>query len=78
MSSRKFIATLVATTLVARGYKEVLEPTDPAKKSESEQNSKAYNNLMLSINNESTFRIVDEARTEVFPEGDTRYAWTKL
>ncbi len=64
MCSRKFIATSVA-----RGYKDVLEPADPAKDADPEQNSKSYNDPMLSINNETTFGIVDEARTEAFPEG---------
>ena len=52
MWSRKFIATAVA-----RGYKEVLEPLDPNMDADTNKNKKAYNNLMLSINNKVTFGI---------------------
>ena len=73
MWSRKFIATAMA-----RGYKEVLEPRDPTIAAQETDNDKAYNDLMLSINDEVTFGIVDEALSEAHPTGDARLAWSEL
>jgi len=73
MWSRKFIATAMA-----RGYKEVLEPKFPNLDASEADNDKAYNDLMLSINDEVTFGIVDEALLTIHPTGDARLAWSKL
>ena len=73
MWSRKFIATAMA-----RGYKEVLEPRDPTVDASTADNDKAYNELMLSINDEVTFGIVDEAKSTIHPTGDARVAWNEL
>lgn len=73
MWSRKFIATSTA-----RGYKEVLEPTDPQVPSPPEDNDMAFNDLMLSINDEATFGIVDESVSTTHPGGDAREAWKAL
>ena len=59
---RKFIATAKA-----RGYKEVLELINPSAKPLAKDNDKAYNNLILSISDEVTFGIVDEATSTLFP-----------
>ena len=69
MWSRKFIATAKA-----RGYKEVLEPTNPNIDPSIEDNNKAYNDLILSISNKVTFGIIDKAKSTLFPTGDTRMA----
>ncbi len=71
--SRKFIATAVA-----KGYKETLEPSDPHTVADSDKNEKDYNDLMLSINDKTTFGIVDEAKSGDHPEGDARLAWKEL
>ena len=63
---------------MARGYKEVLEPRNPNEDAGTDNNDKAYKELMLSINDEVTFGIVDEAKTDRHPEGDARVAWAKL
>ncbi len=54
-----------------------MDPADLTKERDSEQNSEASNYLMLSINDETIFGIVDEARAEAFLEGDARYSWTE-
>ena len=63
---------------MARGYKEVLEPRDPTLAALKGDNDKAYNNLMLSINNEVTFGIVDKALSNAHQTGDARLAWSEL
>ena len=73
MWSRKFIATAMA-----RGYKTVLEPDDPNEDPSKDDNDKAYNDLILSINDEVTFGIVDESKSQLFPAGDARMAWSEL
>jgi len=73
MWSRKFLATASA-----RGYKEVLEPRNPNIDASTDDNDKAYNNLILLVNNEVTFGIVDEANSVTHKNGDARIAWSKL
>jgi len=73
MWSRKFIATAMA-----RGYKEVLEPKFPNLDASEADNDKAYNDLMLSINDEVTFGIIDEALLTIHPTRDARLAWSEL
>ena len=73
MWSRKFMATAAS-----RGYEEVLEPTDPTVDASKAENDKAYNDLILSINDEVTFGIVDESKSTTHPNGDAREAWKEL
>ena len=70
---RKFVAIAKA-----RGYKEVLEPTNPNVDASIEDNDKAYNNLILLISDKVTFSIVDEAKSTIFPTGDARIAWLEM
>ena len=44
------------------GSKRRLEPINPNLDADANKNEKAYNNLMLLINDETTFGIVDEAK----------------
>jgi len=73
MWSRKFLATASA-----RGYKEVLEPRNPNIDASTDDNDKAYNDLILLVNDEVTFGIVDEANSVTHKNGDARIAWSKL
>ena len=75
--SRKFLAMSVK-----RGYKDVLqgklEVEGIMNEKEQEKNGHAYNDLMLSMNEDVSFGIVDEAVTTKLPEGDCALAWRKL
>ena len=41
-------------------------------------NSLAYNNLMLTITEDVSFGLIDEATSTTYPGGDARSAWGKL
>ena len=43
-----------------------------------EMNLQAYNDLLLSCQDDITFGIVDEATSERLKEGDARVAWKNL
>ena len=49
----------------SRGYEEVLEPTDPTVDASKADNNKAYNDLILSINDEVTFGIADKSNPQL-------------
>jgi hypothetical protein len=69
--------TFMATATV-KGYRDVLVPIDPDTEAELEDNIQAYNDLILSCQEDITFGIVDESVSETFPDGDARVAWTNL
>ena len=71
--SKTFLATATA-----KGYREVLKPSNPAKKADSELNVQMYNDLILSCQEEIIFGIVDESVSKDFPDGDARLAWKNL
>ena len=73
MCLRKFVATAKA-----RGYNKVLEPINPNVNASIEDNDKAYNNLILSISDEVTFGIMDEAKSTIFLTRDARMAWSEM
>jgi len=69
--------TFMATATV-KGYRDVLVPIDPDTEAELEDNIQAYNDLILSCQEDIAFGIVDESESETFPDGDARVAWTNL
>ena len=69
--------TFMATATV-KGYRDVLVPIDPDTEAELEDNIQAYNDLILSCQEDIAFGIVDESVSETFPDGDARVAWTNL
>ena len=71
--SKTFLATATA-----KGYREVLKPSDPAIKADSELNVQVYNDLILSCQEDVTFGIIDESVSTDFPDGDARLAWKNL
>ena len=75
--SRKFLAMAVK-----RGYKDVLLGVLKTKGSmtdeEKVKNGHAYNDIMLSMNEDVSFGLVDEACSEEMPEGDSALAWKRL
>ena len=71
--SKTFLATAVA-----KGYREVLKPTDPTVKADAELNVQVYNDLILSCQEEVSFGIIDESVSTDFPDGDARLAWKNL
>ena len=71
--SKTFLATATA-----KGYREVLKPSDPAKKADPELNVQVYNDLILSCQEDVTFGIIDESVSTDFPNGDARLAWKNL
>ncbi len=73
MWSRNFVATAVA-----RGYKEVLEPSNPHTVADSDKSGNDYSDLMLSINDKTSFGIVDEAKSGDRPEDDPKLVWKEL
>ena len=42
------------------------------------KNSAAYNDLLLTMTDDASFGLVDEASSTDYPEGDARVAWSKL
>ena len=71
--SKTFLATASA-----KGYKEVIKPTDPSTPASEELNIQVYNDLILSCQEEIYFGIIDESISETFPDGDARLAWKNL
>ena len=71
--SKTFLATATA-----KGYRQVLKPSDPTIKADSDLNIQVYNDLILSCQEEITFGIVDESISADFPDGDARLAWKNL
>ena len=71
--SKTFMATATA-----KGYREVLKPTDEDEDVEEELNVQAYNDLILSCQEDISFGIIDESISETFPDGDARLAWKNL
>ena len=74
--SRKFLAMAVK-----RGYKKILLGELEGKSMTDEEkikNGHAYNDIMLSMNEDVSFSLVDEACTSEMPEGDCALAWKKL
>ena len=71
--SKTFLATATA-----KGYREVLKPSDTNKKADSSLNIQAYNDLILSCQEDITFGIIDESISADFPDGDARLAWKNL
>ena len=68
-------------TVAVKGYKIALTgPTadEDAALLTSELNLKAYNDLLLSCQDEITFALIDEATGEEFTEGDAQVAWNNL
>ena len=74
--SRKFLAMAAK-----RGYREILigkKKGDTLNEEELLKNAHAYNDLILSMVEETSFSIVDESVSEILPEGDSAMAWEKL
>ena len=69
--------TFLATATV-KGYKDVLIPIDADVDAELEDNVLAYNDLILSCQEDISFGIIDESVSETFPDGDARLAWKNL
>ena len=69
--------TFMATATV-KGYRDVLVPIDPDTEAELEDNIQAYNDLILSCQEDIAFGIVYESVSNIFPDGDARVAWTNL
>lgn len=71
--SKTFLATATA-----KGYREVLKPADEDADADEDLNIQAYNDLILSCQEEISFGIIDESISETFPDGDARVAWKNL
>ena len=71
--SKTFLATATA-----KGYREVIKPTDATIMADEELNIMVYNDLILSCQEDVSFGIIDESVSEVFPDGDARLAWKNL
>ena len=71
--SKTFLATATA-----KGYREVLKPADEDADADEDLNIQAYNDLILSCQEEISFGIFDESISETFPDGDARVAWKNL
>ena len=69
--------TFMATATV-KGYKDVLVPIDPETPAELDDNNLAYNDLILSCQEDISFGIIDESVSTTFPNGDARVAWKNL
>ena len=69
--------TFMATATV-KGYRDVLAPIDPDTDASLEDNIQAYNDLILSCQEDISFGIIDESVTVAFPDGDARVAWKNL
>jgi len=89
MWAKKFIsagatrgyADLLSGDVVAPAHDEELDPDseeDQMKIKAREANKKAYNDLILACEGETSFNIVDEAYSDRLPKGDARMAWEKL
>lgn len=73
MWSRKFLASSVA-----KGYREAVDPTDPTVDADVDENKNAYSDLILSMQDETTFGIIDESKSNQHSDGDARMAWNEL
>ncbi len=71
--SKTFLATVTA-----RGYQEVLKPSDATENASSANNIMAYNDLILSCQDDVLFGIIEESVSETFPDGDARLTWKNL
>ena len=71
--SKTFLATATA-----KGYREVIKPTDATIMADEELNIMVYNDLILSCQEDVSFGIIDESVSEDFPDGDARLAWKNL
>ena len=69
--------TFMATATV-KGYKDVLLPIDPDTPAELADNILAYNDLILSCQEDISFGIIDESVSTTYPNGDARVAWKNL
>ena len=69
--------TFLATATV-KGYKDVLIPIDADEDAALEDNILAYNDLILSCQEDISFGIIDESVSDSFPDGDARLAWKNL
>ena len=69
--------TFVATAGI-KGYRRALVADKDEELPTEEMNLQAYNDLLLSCQDDITFGIVDEATSERFKEGDARVAWKNL
>jgi len=69
--------TFMATATV-KGYKDVLVPIDPETPAELDDNNLAYNDLILSCQEDISFGIIEESVSTTFPNGDARVAWKNL
>jgi len=61
-----------------RGYRKALIADEEEDMPTAEINLKAYNDLLLSCQDNVTFEIVEEATSEMFKEGDARVVWKIL
>ena len=77
MWSRKFLCKLTVY-----GYRDILVEKQDIKEEEKtereEANSMAYSDLLLSMEDEVCFSIVDMANSDEFPMGCTRSAFLRL
>ncbi len=48
------------------------------KNNQKRLNTLAYNDLLLSMTDDVSFGLVDEARSTIYCDGDARTAWSKL
>ena len=75
--SRKFLAVAEK-----RGYKKLLtgalELTSTSGTDDRQLGVNAYNDLLLAMNENISFGLVDEAKSVVCPDGDAAKAWQKL
>ena len=85
--SKKFLASAHI-----KGYKDILvkpkgepmevEEDDKAKEARLQiremHNDNAYNDLIMSFDDAVNFALVDEAKSDEFPEGDAEKAWKNL
>jgi hypothetical protein len=69
--------TFLATATI-KGYREILQPNDPTTEIDKKGNMFAYNDLVLSCQDDVTFGIIDESISQDYPDGDARLAWSNL
>ena len=78
--TKKYKDVLLGTTAVPK-HDEVIDVQSAqgrAKVKAREANEKAYNDLMLSCDDEVSFGIIDAAQTSDLPDGDAAKAWKGL
>ncbi len=64
--------------MTAKGCCEVLKPSDATKAATPEHNILAYNDLILSCQDDISFGIIEESVSETYPDGDAMLAWKNL